>query len=254
LRSRVVQVLLVILTLAPDLALSQQATQSAEPPASSPGTISPYIGIPIQDMEIAGVPPDEASRLLAATPLKLGEPLTRQGLHDALQSLFATGRFADIQAEAEHAGIGVRLRFLTVANYFIGQVFVQGVSSNPSPSQIARASRFDLGELYNKEKLDRAIASVMRTLEDNGFYRADVTSTEQRNEVQHQIDVTFHVRLGTRAVVGKIALEGDAGYSLSQIEEITKIHPGDKVVQARLTRALQRVRAKYKQQIACSPG
>jgi len=37
--------------------------------------------------------------LLALTPLKVGEPLTRDGLHDAIKALFASGRFSDIQAE-----------------------------------------------------------------------------------------------------------------------------------------------------------
>ena len=62
------------------------------------GTITPYLGLAIDQIELPGVPPEEAATLLAATPLKIGEPLTREALHDAMQALFATGRFADIQA------------------------------------------------------------------------------------------------------------------------------------------------------------
>src|SRR5437016_9371901 len=83
------------------------------------GTIAPYLGLAIDQIELPGVPPEEAATLLAATPLKLGEPLTREALHDAMQALFATGRFADIQAEAECTETaGVSLRFLTTANFF----------------------------------------------------------------------------------------------------------------------------------------
>src|SRR6202795_2209331 len=64
------------------------------------GTIAPYLGLPIEKIELPGVPPEEAATLLVATPLKIGTPLTREALHDAMQALFATGRFADIQAEA----------------------------------------------------------------------------------------------------------------------------------------------------------
>src|SRR6202051_831288 len=65
------------------------------------GTISSYLGLPIDEIEFPGVPPDQAPSLLAASALKIGDPLTRENLHDAMQALFATGRFSDIQAEAD---------------------------------------------------------------------------------------------------------------------------------------------------------
>ncbi|MBI1740730.1 MAG: BamA/TamA family outer membrane protein [Candidatus Koribacter versatilis] len=212
------------------------------------GTIAPYLGVPIEEIELPGVPAEDATHLLAATPLKTGEPLTRQGLHDAMQSLFATGRFADIQAEADRTTTGVRLRFLTMPNYFVGQITVEGVSTNPSPNQLATASRLQLGELYSREKLDRALASLQRVLEDSGFHRSKVNASEQRDARQHQANLTFHVELGPRAVVGQIVLQGDVAYSKAEIEEIAKFHSGDGVASTRLTRALQRLRSRFQKQ------
>jgi outer membrane protein insertion porin family len=242
--------LMLVLTAAAGQAPSGPPSQqrSAETP-SQVGTITPYLGLPIDEIEVAGVAPEEAAHLLATTPLKTGEPLTRQALHDAMQSLFATGRFTDIQAEAERtATAGVKLRFLTAPNYFVGQVTVEGVTTNPSPNQLATASRLQLGELYSREKLDRAVAGIQRVLEDNGFHRSKVTSSEQRNEEQHQLDLTFQVNLGPRALVGQIILQGDSGYSKEQIEDIGKFHSGDPVISTRLTRALQRIRSRYQKQ------
>jgi len=51
------------------------------------------LGLTIDQLELRRSR-DEAASLLAATPLKIGEPLTRESLHDAMQALFATGRFA----------------------------------------------------------------------------------------------------------------------------------------------------------------
>ncbi len=196
-----------------------------------------------------GVPPDEAASLLAATPLKTGEPLTREALHGAMQALFATGRFSDIQAEADRTDTaGVRLRFLTTANFFVGMVAIEGVSTNPSANQLASATRLQLGELYAREKLDRALAGIQRVMEDNGFHQSKVTISEERDEQQHQVNMTFHVAPGPRAVVGEIALDGDAGYSMEEIKEIAKLHSGDGVVSNRITRALQRIRSRYQKQ------
>jgi len=223
--------------------------QFAAPPGTQFGTITPYLGLTIDQIELPGLPPEEAAALLAATPLKIGEPLTRDALHDAMQALFATGRFSDIQAEADRAETaGVRLRFLTVANFFVGMVTMEGVSANPSANQLVSATRLQLGELYTPEKLNRALPGIQRVMEENGFHRAKVTVSEQRDQQQHQVNLTFHVVPGPRALVGEITLEGDAGYPVEEIKEIASLHSGDPVVSNRITRALQRIRSRYQKQ------
>ena len=176
------------------LVLAHAATQAAgspqvqQQPAESPaqagtqsqatfGAITPYLGLAIDQIELPAVPPEEAASLLAVTPLKIGEPLTREALHDAMQALFATGRFADIQAEADRTDTaGVRLRFLTTANFFVGIVTIEGVSSNPSPNQLASATRLQLGELYAPDFLfDWYWYSGVKLMEEaleNGFLKA----------------------------------------------------------------------------------
>src|SRR5262249_4817561 len=114
-----------------------QSTPQAMPelPAQL-GAITPYLGVPVVEIELPSVMPEDTAHLIAAMPLKIGETLTRQNLHDAIQALFATGRFADIQAEADRTSTGVRLRFLTMPNFFIGQVNVEGVTTSPTSTQL----------------------------------------------------------------------------------------------------------------------
>ena len=266
--ARIVLVFLLVLVLVHGTGWAAGSPPAGQEPAESPaqsgtqfgtkfgtqfgttfGTIAPYLGLTIDQIEMPGVPPDEAASLLAATPLKTGEPLTREALHGAMQALFATGRFSDIQAEADRTDTaGVRLRFLTTANFFVGMVAIEGVSTNPSANQLASATRLQLGELYAREKLDRALAGIQRVMEDNGFHQSRVTISEERDELQHKVNMTFHVAPGPRAVVGEIALDGDAGYSMEEIKEIAKLHSGDGVVSSRITRALQRIRSRYQKQ------
>jgi outer membrane protein assembly complex protein YaeT len=252
--------LLLFLLLTPRATRAQtsppDAQQPAEPSAQSStqsettfGAITPYLGLPIDQIELQGVSSEDAAVLLAATPLKIGGPLTRENLHDAMQALFATGRFSDIQAEADRTSTtGVKLRFLTVANFFVGMVTIEGVATNPSANQLASASRLQLGELYAKEKLDRALAGIQRVMEENGFQQSKVTISEERDKQQHQVNLTFHVVAGPRALVGEIALQGDAGYTLEQIKEIAELHSGNPVASNRITRALQRIRSRYRKQ------
>jgi outer membrane protein assembly factor BamA len=85
-------------------------------------------------------------------------------------------------------------------------------------------------------------------MEENGFHQSKVTPSEQRDEQQHQVNLTFHVVPGPRALVGEITLEGDAGYSVEEIKEIAKLHSGDRAASNRITRALQRIRRRYQKQ------
>ncbi len=258
--ARILLGLLWLLALAQPASWATDSPQTGQQPVESPaqprtqsgtqfGNITPYLGLAIDKIELPGVPPEEAASLLTATPLKIGEPLTREALHDAIQALFATGRFTDIQAEADRTDTaGVRLRFLTVANYFVGMVIMEGVATNPSANQLASASRLQLGELYAPEMLDRARSGIQRVMEENGYHQSKVTISEQRDEEQHQINLTFHIVRGPRAMVGEIAVEGDAGYSKEEIMEIAKLHSGNLATSNRITRALQRIRRRYQKQ------
>jgi outer membrane protein insertion porin family len=244
--SQAATALLIVLLLA---AGSSSAQQQASESPSNFGAITPYLGLTIDQIELPGVPPEEGSVLLASTPLKIGEVLTRDTLHDTMQALFATGRFADIQAEADRTETtGVKLRFITVANFFVGMVTIQGVSTNPSPNQVASATRLQLGELYSKDKFDRALVGIQRVMEENGFHKSKATVSEQRDSEQHQVNMTFHIVTGPRAVVGTLALEGDPGFSLEELREIGKLNPGEPVFANRITRALQRMRDRYQKQ------
>ncbi len=230
------------------------AGQEAEPqqPAQAPsafGAINPYVGLTVDEIEFPDVSPEESSALIALTPLKVGEPLTRDALRDAIKALFASGRFSDIQAEAERAQTaGVRIRFLTSANYFVGIVTVDGVSTNPSKNQLVSATRLQLGTLYAQDKVDAALDGMQRVLQENGFHQAKIKILEKRDKLEHQVDITFHVTPGSRATVGQIIVKGDANYSSKEIEDIARLHPGDPVISSRATRALQRTRVRYQKQ------
>ncbi|MGA8299603.1 MAG: POTRA domain-containing protein, partial [Terriglobales bacterium] len=226
-----------------------QPAQAPEESSSAFGAINPYLGLTIDEIDLPGVPQDEATALIAATPLKVGETLTRDTLRDAIKALFATGRFADIQAEVNRTQTaGIRIRFITTANYFVGIMTVEGVNANPSPTQLVSATRLQLGELYTLEKLEAATAGMKRILDENGFHESTITSAEQRDEQQHQVNLTFYVAPGPRAIVGDVIVEGDASYSKGEIKDIAKLHSGDPVISSRIMRALQRIRTRYQKQ------
>ena len=240
-------------SVAPDHVSQQpRATQNdaqSSPAATSPfGPITAYLGLPVSEIRFKGVPEREKDHLRELIPEKAGKPLDRELVRESMKLLFDTGLFADLQVEAEKTLGRVIVTFSTVNNYFVGSINVEGDPGRPSANQIVSATKFQLGEVFSPERMERAEKNIMQLLADNGFYRASVTYQEHPHPETNQMDILFRINAGPPASVGIVGVNGEAGYSKGQIEDIAKMHTGDRVTADRVTNALQRIRKKYLKQ------
>ncbi|MGA6982683.1 MAG: POTRA domain-containing protein [Candidatus Sulfotelmatobacter sp.] len=208
--------------------------------------MSSYAGQRVNRVELPGVA--DASQLLQMVAQKSGEPLDRDRVRESIRTLFATGLFADIQAEVTPTDDGVVLKFVTSLNFFVGAVNVDGAPVHPSANQIVNASKFQLGELYSFDKLKQAIENVRQLMRENGYYRAQVTAESASNPRTQQVDIYFHVKSGEPAHIGEVKITGHSTWSDGQLQDIAKMHPGDRVTAARITNSLQHLRKRLQKQ------
>jgi outer membrane protein insertion porin family len=225
---------------------SAQEQSSARPAMPSHG-IDSYRGLPVEEITFPNISSAaERQRLLDLIPQHLGEALDPELIRKSIQALFATGRFADIEAEGEHISDGkVRLEFLTSPNYFIGEIRVEGNPNRPSASQVANSSKLQLGEPFTTDKLDRAVKNIQQLLEENGYYRASVEDEVIKHPETQQAEFVFRIHSGPQAHVGQVRVTGNPGYSAEEIQEIAHLHPSDPVSSQHITDALERLRKKY---------
>jgi len=210
--------------------------------------MSAYEGKMVQSILLPGVQKDDLQHLLDLLPQKVGEPLDRNHVRDSMRTLYATGRFADIQAEAMPSGDGVVLTFVTSQNFFIGAVEVEGAPTKPNGVQIVNAAKFQLGELYNQEKLTRALENIQQLMVENGYYEARVTAESTSNVTTQQVDILFHVTPGAQAHVGEIKVTGTSNLQPADVQSIAHMDPGDRLTAARITDSLQRLRKKFQKE------
>ena len=76
------------------------------------GQTSEYEGRNIVDVQYSPAPTIDPADLARAQPLHAGEPLHGNEVAAAIDGLFATGRFEDIQVQATSEGNGVIIRFV----------------------------------------------------------------------------------------------------------------------------------------------
>jgi outer membrane protein insertion porin family len=247
-------VVLIIASLGPVAgagALADAATHlSQEPQATAPSStlasMTAYAGRIVQSIELPGVP--DSAHLLEMLPQKSGEPLDRDKVRESIRALFATGRFSDIQAEVTPSGSAVRLTFTTLPNFFVGSIDVEGAPSHPNHNQIVNASKFQLGELHTLDKIDRALQNIRQLMQENGYYGARVTAESTSNAATQQVSILFHIASGEPAHVGEVKATGLSAFSHEQLQDIAKMHTGDRVTAARVTNSLQRLRKKFQKQ------
>jgi outer membrane protein assembly complex protein YaeT len=228
---------------------------SSEPVAAKPQeqSLAPpvttrYEGKVVESVQLPGVAEADREHLLQLLPQKGGEALDHNRVRDSIRALYATGRFADIQAEVSPSGEGIILSFTTSPNFFVGAVNVEGAPTRPNANQIINASKFDLGERYTREKLTRAIENVRQLMQENGYYQARVTAESTADPTTQQISILFHVTPGAQAHVGKVDVTGSSGLSPAEVSVIAHMESGDRVTSARVSGSLRLLRKRFQKQ------
>ena len=119
-------------------------------------------------------------------------PLERENVRQSIQVLHSTGRFADIQAEAERTPDGqvVIGSFARSANFFVGEIFVEGAPNPPAANQVVNASKLQLGELFTREKMERGLGQHQAADGAEWLLPVGVNDEEQPQSETQQMDMT----------------------------------------------------------------
>ena len=227
--------------------------------AAQPGNLQAqyqkYEGKPV--LNIRFDPPEqplEGSELFQILPLKRDQPLRMSVVRASIERLFATGRYADIQVDAEAFNDGVIVRFITRNSWFIGNVSVDGkIDDPPNRGQLANAARLDLGQPYTEVNLQRALEGQQRLLEGNGLYQSDIHPVFDYDTVHQQVNIRFEVDSGRRAKFTSPVLLGDLKLPPEKVISATKfrrwiIHTWKPMTQVRVRQGLDGVRALFQKE------
>jgi outer membrane protein assembly complex protein YaeT len=230
--------------------VAPQADSASTPPQVQPAASlgANYEGKVVKLIDLPGVSARDLDHLLQLVAQKTGEPLERTRVRDSIRTLYATGRFADIQAEVTPSGEGVILTFTTSANFFVGGVEVEGAPTRPNQNQIINSSKLQLGELYNRDKLDRALENVRQLMQEGGYYRARVTAESTSHADTQQVDILFHVTAGSPAHVGVLKVTGTSSLSSLEVQHIAHMDRGGRLSAARVSDSLKHLRKRFQKQ------
>lgn len=160
--------------------------------------------------------------LAKAQPLKVGGTLHATEVAEAIDRLFATGRFEDIVVEAQPAGDAVIVRFVTSLNFFIGGVNVAGkIVQPPNRGQVSTSTQLSLGTDFRSEDLVAAVESIEHLMKSNGLYEAKTTTAVERDTEAQQLFITLTVKPGKRAKYETPVIKGNRTSSGTALSDST---------------------------------
>jgi outer membrane protein assembly complex protein YaeT len=228
---------------------------AAAQPRSLLAQYQKYEGQPVVDIRFEPAQqPLEGAELFEMLPLKRGQPLRMSEVRASVERLFATGRYNDIQVDAEPSDAGVIVKFITTNSWFIGDVSVSGkVEDPPNRGQLVNATRLDLGQPYVENELDTAVIGQRRLLEGNGLYLSAIHPVFDYDPVYQQVNIRFEIDSGRRARFGTPVMLGDFKMDPARVLTATRfrrwiIHTWKPVSQLRVRQGLDGVRAELQKE------
>jgi len=217
----------------------------------------PYEGKTIARISFAPASqPLTPAQLAARLPFHPGSPFHEQDLRAAIQSLFSTGRYADIAVDASDNAGQVDLLIQTKPAYFVGHVQVLGVKQPPNNGQLMAATKLQLGTPFVEADKNQAAESLRDILRQNGFYSAQVSADVQYEPQWEQARIIFTVVDGQRAHYQSPLISGDPDRDPAGVIRATRwrrlygfLNLGwQSVTEARTRQGVENVRRYYEKQ------
>lgn len=156
------------------------------------------------------VQPLSAAELNRLHLFQTGAPLELSTVQDAIQTLYSSGVYSDIEVAAEAVPNGVVVVVRTTEQWFVGPVDVTGrLNSPPNRGQLANAAQLQLGAPFEDSQLDTAVQHIRTMLERNGLHMAGVEPKITRDTAHQTVKLTFQVNAGRRARLTLPTIVGD---------------------------------------------
>src|SRR5947209_15027986 len=213
--------------------------------------LSRYEGRTVESVEVAveDASVDEAGLAEFRSRIRVvaGRPFSAVLVRESLQNLFETRRVADARVEARDVAAGaggqprVALRFVIRPQVVVaGVTFEIGADFGAEITEDELRSRVTLlepGKRLSDQLLKENADAVAAYLRDRGFYRAEVSYSQQLDPTRTRATVLFNVRPGPPTTVGQFNInikgfDNSKGFDPAAVERGLKLQAGTHFSQA----------------------
>lgn len=169
-------------------------------------------------------------------------------IRDAIEQLYATKRIASVVVQAEPAGAdSVTLRFIIkrktqALSVKVEVVDAEGDGGNVTEQELLfRLTLLDPGAVVTEQTLRENATLIQDYLRERGYFRAEVTYTQQPIANANEVGVTFRVVLNQPATINTFDIQIE-GINNSIFEGKLLLEPGKTFSRDKLNRDEEKIR------------
>ncbi len=189
----------------------------------------------------SAVAEDQLRRL---TSVPLGSPLSPREVSQSIAAITATGRYAEVVAEATRVGTGVDVTFRLRPIGRIDLVRFFGAKAL-SKEALASVVRLELGSEYWPERIPKAISAISQAYRRRGYEL--VRTVPHVEEYGARVAIVFTISEGVPSTIKELRFAGDLGLDEGDLRNALPLKVGDVLDRSRLEDGLDAVRALYRE-------
>lgn len=187
---------------------------SPAPPAPAPATNG---GI-IKSIAVSGSQRIEAETIRSYVSLRAGAPYTHETLDQALQDLFATELFADVQIRDDNGALTIVVR----ENPVVNRVVFEG-NKRIKEDKLNKELKLSPRQIFTRSKVRAEIARIIELYRRQGRFAATVEPKMVMLD-QNRVDIVYEISEGPKSKVRQINIIGNNVFSDGELrsEMVTK--------------------------------
>jgi outer membrane protein insertion porin family len=137
-----------------------------------------------------------------------GQPYSQVNVEASLAALRDKGGFPKVEVNVVPDISGLRLNFLLEPAYFLGVIEFPGAVQHFSYTRLLQVANLQDEDPYDQDRIPVAEEALRHFLAKNGYFQAEVRSEKEIDDAHQLVNVTFQVRLGKLARIGKVEFQG----------------------------------------------
>ena len=196
------------------------------------GPPSVYEGQNVSAVDLIGNPHRDLEPLRALAVQKDGEPYSQAKVEASIQALQNVGGFPQVTVNIVQDLSGLRVNFLLEPAYHLGMVEFPGAAKVFSYTRLLQVANLADEDPYDPARVLLAQQALQDFFKRNGYFQAATQPDNQIDDAHQLVNVSFTVKLGKRAQIAGLQIEG------TDTEEAARLLHSTRSLRARLTGGL----------------
>ena len=155
-------------------------------------------------------------RVFSSAQINIGDTYSIILIRKALQNLWDTGLFKDIDILAEQKPEGLKIIIRVEENPIISKFTIAGCKKIKE-QELKEKVDLRVGGLYSHSKVQEAVNKVVELYQQEGFYKTIIEVDTLYPKIPGRIEIAFEVNEGSKIKITRIEFEGNEYFPESKL-------------------------------------